>query len=30
MSAKIVQNSNYDSGSSPGFLDEGKKESLQP
>ena len=28
-SAKIVQNSNYDSSSSPGFLDEGKKESLQ-
>ena len=29
-SAKIVQNSNSDSSLSPGFSDEGKKESLQP
>ena len=29
-SAKIVQNSNYDTSPSPGFLDEGTIESLQP
>ena len=29
-SAKIVQNSNYDTSSSPDFLGEGKKQSLQP
>ena len=29
-SAKIAQNSNYDTSTSPGFLDVGKKESLQP
>ena len=29
-SAKIVQKSNYDTSSSPGFSDEGKKESQQP
>ena len=29
-SAKIVQISNYDTSASPGFLNEGKKESLQP
>ena len=29
-SAKIVQISNYDTSASPGFLNEGKKEPLQP
>ena len=29
-SAKIVKNSNSDSNSSPGFSDEGKKETMQP
>ena len=29
-SAKILQNSNFDSNSSPGFLDDGKEKSVQP